>query len=380
MDKKNSVLIVDDEKANIITLTHILSPEYTIYASKNGHDAIELANKHLPDVILLDIIMPEMDGYEVLSLLKSKKETREIPVIFITGLAAAEDEEKGLGLGAADYIPKPLKPAIVKLRVHNQIQNSKTEKLENALLMVQAANRAKSEFLARMSHEMRTPMNAIMGMLQIAKISGEQNKVKECFDEIYTASRQLLALIDDVLDVSGMEYGTFKLVNSCFNVNAMFNDALYTARCNAAVKQQELVSHIDQSMPVSLVGDEKRLKQVIENLLANAVKFTPEYGKISFSAFLCDQDNVQNCDFVTLQIEVVDNGIGIPEEQQGEIFKIFEQVDGSFTRKHGGIGLGLPLSGRIAEMMGGKISVESELGKGSKFTFTCKLKREAAPQ
>ena len=119
---KNSILIVDDEKANIIALTHILSPEYTIYAAKNGQDAIEVTKQHLPDVILLDILMPGMDGYEVLSFLKSEEETREIPVIFVTGLGSAENEEKGLTLGAADYVSKPISPAIVKLRVRNQIQ------------------------------------------------------------------------------------------------------------------------------------------------------------------------------------------------------------------------------------------------------------------
>ena len=120
--KKNSVLIVDDEKSNIIALTHILSAEYTVYFAKNGPDAIELAEKFLPDVILLDILMPGMDGYEVISRLKKGNKTNEIPVIFITGLTGVEEEEKGLSLGAVDYISKPFSASIVKLRVHNQMQ------------------------------------------------------------------------------------------------------------------------------------------------------------------------------------------------------------------------------------------------------------------
>jgi len=123
MDKdKNSILIVDDENINILTLTHLLKPEYTVYAAKNGQYAITVAKKQLPDVILLDVIMPEMDGYEVLSLLKKDEETRKIPVIFITGLVNAEDEKKGLDLGAVDYIRKPLKDDIVKQKIRNQIQ------------------------------------------------------------------------------------------------------------------------------------------------------------------------------------------------------------------------------------------------------------------
>ena len=120
--KKNSVLVVDDESANIMALTHILSPSYTVYAAKNGSDAIQASEKYLPDVIMLDIVMPEMDGYEVMNALKSSEVTREIPVIFISGLNNAEDEEKGFNMGAADYISRPFSPAIVKLRVRNQIR------------------------------------------------------------------------------------------------------------------------------------------------------------------------------------------------------------------------------------------------------------------
>ena len=120
--EKNSLLIVDDEKINLLTLKQILGDEYTIYTAKNGQEAIESAKKHLPDLILLDILMPDMNGYEVLTIVKSTKETSEIQVIFVTGLSYDEDQERGLNLGAADYITKPFNPAIVKLRVRNQIQ------------------------------------------------------------------------------------------------------------------------------------------------------------------------------------------------------------------------------------------------------------------
>ena len=120
--KKNSVLVVDDENSNIMALTHILSSEYTVYAAKNGQNGIKAAETYLPNIILLDIIMPEMDGYAVIAALKSFEKTKNIPVIFITGLSNVDDEEKGLAFGAADYIAKPFSPAIVKLRVRNQIK------------------------------------------------------------------------------------------------------------------------------------------------------------------------------------------------------------------------------------------------------------------
>jgi len=394
---KNVVLIIDDETANIIILTNILSPEYDVYAAKNGMDALMLAKEHLPDVILLDILMPEMDGYEVIATLKEMEKTQHIPVIFITGLNNPEAEKKGLALGAADYIPKPFNPDIVKLRVQIQIKLvnhiraleerdemerqlniikdleagliTAKEQAEHSRGLAEHSSRAKSEFLSRMSHEMRTPMNAIMGMLQILKVKGIPENLKEYISEISTASNHLLLMINDVLDVTGMEYGVFKLSSEPFNPVDLFKDILDTEEYNVSQKKQTLTSFIDPAIPPMLIGDEKRLRQIIANLIANAVKYTPDQGEISFNARKLNEDDGA----FMLQIEVSDNGIGISDEHLSDLFQLFEQVDGSNTRKHGGIGIGLALSKRIVEMMGGDIWVESELNKGSKFTFTCRL-------
>jgi len=392
---KNVILIIDDETANIMALTSILSTDYDVYAAKNGMDAIILAEEHLPDIILLDVIMPDMDGYEVIAELKNLETTKHIPVIFITGLNNPDAEKKGLALGAADYIPKPFNPDIVKLRVQIQIKlvnhiraleerdemerqlnlireleaglRTAKEQAEYSRGLAEHSSRAKSEFLSRMSHEMRTPMNAIMGMLQILKVRGIPDNLKDYIHEISKASNHLLVMINDVLDVSGMEYGVFKLVNEPFNANKVFKDALESEEYNASQKNQSLITDIDPSIPETLYGDSKRLKQITANLLANAVKFTPEAGEIRFNVIkLCeDSDNA------LLQIEVSDNGIGISEEEQNNLFQLFEQIDGGNTRKHGGIGIGLALSKRIVDLMGGKIWVESEQDKGAKFTFTC---------
>jgi len=152
----------------------------------------------------------------------------------------------------------------------------------------------------------------------------------------------------------------------------MFKDILQTARYNASEKQQTINFKIDPTIPESMIGDEKRLKQVAANLLANAIKFTPEQGEIVFEIRVINSDK----GIITLQVTVADNGIGISKEQQDKLFVIFEQVDGSLTRRYGGIGIGLALSKRIIEMMGGKIWVESELDKGAAFHFTCKLQKK----
>ena len=371
--RKNGVLIVDDENTNIMALTHILSADYTVYAAKSGKKGIEAAEKYLPDVILLDIIMPEMDGYAVIAALKNNEKTKNIPVIFITGLSNADDEEKGLSLGASDYIGKPFSPAIVKLRVQNQI------KIINQTLLIieketaEKSSRSRSEFLSRMSHEMRTPMNAIMGMTALVKNTTENEKRNDMLDKISNASGCLLKLIDDVLDMSDIEDNKLRLSCSEFSFAVMIREILNKANPDIKKKQQSLTTDIDPSIPDTLVGDARRFTQVILNLLSNAVKFTPEQGSIQINAFV----RFVKEETLTMQIEVIDNGIGMSPEQQQKLFIPFEQADGGSDRKFGGAGLGLAISEHIVGLMGGEIWVESEFGKGSKFAFTVQMQLKA---
>jgi len=375
--EKNSILIVDDEKPNLIMLTHILSKKYTVYAAKSGQEAIDSAKNNIPDTILLDVLMPEMDGYDTIAVLKNTAETKNIPVIFITGLDDIDSEKRGLALGAVDYILKPFNSEIVKLRVDNQIKIVNHTRALAAKEEIEYLSRAKSEFLARMSHEMRTPMNVIMGMTQIIKMRGIPDHLTNYFNKIDTASQQMIRLIDDLLDITGIEYGVFKLTDSIFNFNSMVETLSQEIGYNASEKQQTLKFKIDPEIPLSLCGDEKRLKQVITTLLANAVKFTPDNGEIFFEAIVLKEDAPpKQPDTITLRIEVTDNGIGIAKDQQSKLFTIFEQADGGSSRKHGGIGAGLALSKHIIEKMDGTIWMESDLNKGASFFFTCKLRRD----
>jgi len=530
--KKKSLLIIDDERDNISSLKAILGADYTVYASTNGKDAIETAEEFLPDIILLDILMPEMDGYDVIVAFKNSEKTRDIPVVFISGLDNINAEIKGLALGAVDYISKPFHPAIVKLRIKNHIQlierlrqeelitkiahnflassntdilhastlrmvgefmgtstillfkidkNNKTlicesewinpelkldtrigdkiyfnnKVISNIINMVydekknffsssdpifkdldilqkkyinnyiampilikgnisaflvfsknennsewsknetdfaflvasifsvsyerdsiqyaEYLSRAKSEFLSRMSHEMRTPMNAILGILQIFDVSDIPHDLKENCDIMRSSANILLRLIDNALDISDVEYGTFRLSDSAFDFKTVVWDLLQAADNDASKKRQLLDCKVDSAIPDLLYGDEKRLKHVINSLLTNAIKFTPEEGEIIFDARVVNEEKKA----ITVRVEVTDNGIGISKEQQDSVFSVFEQADSSSTREYGGIGLGLTLSKRIVEMMDGNIGVESELGKGSKFYFTCKMMKES---
>jgi len=246
------------------------------------------------------------------------------------------------------------------------------QEVTDALIDAQQANRVKSDFLSRMNHEMLTPMNHIMGISQIAKRQCESQSFSEHIIKIEDASRNLLRMIHGLLDISGKGRGLFEFTESVFSFDSVIHYLLSRIQNKADKKKQMFAYEIDKSVPKTIIGDEKRVTQVIVHLVENAVKYTPDGGKIHLSIRM--KNNIHN--FITLKIIVTDNGIGIPKDKQNNIFDVFEQIDGSLTRKYDGSGIGLPLSKRIVEMMGGKLWVESEPGKGSKFIFTCILKKD----
>jgi len=363
---KNTILIVDDESSNVLYLNRILNADYEIIAAKDGVRGIELANEYLPDLILLDIVMPEMDGYEILSLLKNAEKTREIPVIFITGLTGDVNETKGLALGADDYISKPFNDEIVRLRIRNQIKIIRQMHTIIAKELAEYKSRAKLDFLSRMSHEMRTPMNAIMGMTSVAQMEDDVDAIHSRLKVIDNSSRDMMRLIDSMLDVAEINDDKATLSCSDFNVKSMLQKVLGQINEQRLHKEQKLSVDIDASVPVSVYGDEKRLSQALGNVISNAVKFTGEQGHIQLKISTPEHDG----ETITLQFEVIDNGIGISKEQQEKIFLLFEQVDESQNRHFEGFGYGLFTTKYIVELMGGQIRVESEPGKGSTFVIT----------
>jgi signal transduction histidine kinase/CheY-like chemotaxis protein len=237
------------------------------------------------------------------------------------------------------------------------------------LSATEQANRSKSEFLSRMSHEIRSPMNAIIGMTQIAKAADDPERVSHCLTKIDNASKHLLAIINDVLDMSKIEANKLELVSEEFSIEDAIVRVYDMMSVKAEEKEQELRFNVDKTIPKRVIGDELRFSQVITNLVSNAIKFTPVGGRIDIVAFEIDS----NGDKHTIRVDVRDNGIGMTLEQIKKLFEPFEQGDGSISRKFGGTGLGLTISKRLVEMMGGKIWLESGLGRGSVFSFTAEV-------
>jgi signal transduction histidine kinase/CheY-like chemotaxis protein len=245
------------------------------------------------------------------------------------------------------------------------------ERLVRQQADAQAASRAKSSFLSNMSHEMRTPMNAIIGMTTIAKNATDTERKDYALNKIEGAAVHLLSVINDVLDISKIEANKLEFSPIEFNIEKMLQKIVKIIKFRMDEKHQKFTLNVDKNIPRFVIGDDHRLSQVIMNLLSNAVKFSPDHGGICLDVTLLGE----NDGICELRVSVSDNGIGISAEQQAKLFCAFEQADSGISREFGGTGLGLFISKHIVELMGGRIWVESEIGKGSMFIFIVKLER-----
>ena len=246
------------------------------------------------------------------------------------------------------------------------IRNEMTQNLMQAREDALSSTKSKSEFLANMSHEIRTPINAITGMTAIARGSDDIEAIHRCLKKVDAASQQLLRIINDILDMSKIEANKMKLAAEPFELLSVVQNVESIIEIRAAEKKQKFTVNTSSDIPSVVVGDDLRLSQILLNLLSNAVKFTPEEGEISLSLHLLSSSN----NLHSFEVQIRDNGIGISEEQQNRLFSSFEQAEKGTSKRYGGTGLGLVISRRLANLMDGDITLESEEGKGSCFTVS----------
>ncbi len=364
---KPKILIVDDSPDNLQVLMQLLKEDYAIVAATTGEKALQLAVRAPgPDLIILDVVMPVMDGYEVCTRLKANPDTQGIPVLFVTALSEVGNETRGFELGAIDYITKPFSPPVVKARIksHLTIQRLNQE-LQQKNSELARATRMKDEFLANMSHELRTPLNAILGMVEGLQegVFGDVNQGQvKALQTIERSGSHLLALINDILDVAKIEAGQLVLDIAPTAIAPLCQSSLAFIKQQAYQKQIQLETKLPPHLP-ELAIDERRIRQVLINLLNNAVKFTPEGGRIALEVSLSPAQGYQ-----MLRIAVTDTGIGIAPENARKLFQPFIQIDSALNRQYTGTGLGLALVKRIVELHGGQVGLTSEVGAGSCFT------------
>jgi signal transduction histidine kinase/CheY-like chemotaxis protein len=327
----------------------------------SGFLGCSVIGKNIAEIVFSNEIRPEQSFFD--NDFASEKVTVKTPLgVRICDMLLAVEKDK--------YNDTLCKVALLKDITENEY---KDKMLQKALEQANSASKAKGDFLSNMSHEIRTPMNAIIGMTAIGKSSHAVEKKDDAFNKIDEASKHLLGVINDILEMSKIEADKLELSPISFDFEKMLQKIANVINFRVEERRQKFYINIGKGIPSTLIGDDQRLSQVIANLLSNAVKFTPEEGSVHLDSKILSEEN----GICRLQISVIDSGIGITDEQKTRLFHSFEQAETDTSRKFGGTGLGLAISKRIVELMGGSIWIESEPGKGSKFIFTVLLKNGA---
>jgi two-component system, sensor histidine kinase len=400
VQSKVNILLVDDVPANLLALEAMLEGlGHNLVCARSGPEALKLLLDREFAMVLLDVEMPGMDGFETATFIRAREETRHTPIIFLTAAQRSSDQIfRGYAVGAVDYMLKPLVPEILRSKVTSfaelalktQLVEQQARQLERALAVeqqqaaelerknleleeerrrVELQSKAKSVFLAGMSHELRTPLNAIIGFSELMTqgIAGPLNERQQEFvGHVLASGRHLLNLVNDVLDLSKVEAGRMTLDRQWSALPAIVQ-AVQGVVGGLAVKQGvSLQIQMPDDLPAVLC-DPVRIKQVLYNLLSNGIKFTPRNGRVSLVVRRAGD---------WIELEVADTGIGIAEKDLPRLFREFEQIQTATGSKPEGTGLGLALTRRLLALHGGTVSARSTVGQGSTFTVRLPIQSE----
>ena len=385
------ILAIDDTPANLLVLATALSSRFTFQLASNGPDGLVLAAANPPDLVLLDVMMPGMNGYEVCRRMKADPLLNSVPVIFVTALTDAGSEMSGLELGASDYITKPINVDIALQRINNMLEREslrlqcemqrnelervvaeRTRSLQAANTQLQAeksaadaVSQAKSAFLANVSHELRTPLNVILGMTTLIKRNPTHASIPDKTGKIEAAGRSLLGMVESLLDIARKEGDIVLEEARPFDVRALLQDLAAEHAEHASRKGLRFTVEAAADVPASLSGCSQRIRDILVPIIGNAIKFS-DSGMITLRAEMADAKDAG----AQLGLLVRDQGVGIPAEKLPHVFEAFVIGDDASTRIRGGAGLGLTLARSFAERAGGQLGVESTPGEGSCFRLT----------
>jgi len=373
-----TLLIVDDDPVMRSLMRDTLEDDgFEVIEAENGAEACERCDETLPALIVVDAMMPVMDGFELCRALRARLETAQTPILMATGLDDSGSIARAFEVGATDFIAKPLNWLMLSQRVRYMLRAARAadelrenqERLIAARDAAEAANKAKSQFLANMGHELRTPLNAIIGFASIMH-EGMRGPLDAVYVDdakiIVDRGMHLLAVINDILDIARAESHSLNLAEDMVDIAEIVRASAATVTEWARQGEVTCTYDLEPGLP-AVWADGRKLQQVIANLLSNAVKFTPAGGRITLSAVREANGG--------MAIRITDTGIGIAPEQIEVALSPFGQVDGSITRKYEGVGLGLPLAKHLVELHDGALQIDSTLGEGTTVTIRLPAKR-----
>lgn len=374
---QRQVLVVDDIEANRKLLTYRLEEQgHIVTTANNGIEALEAVRQQAFDLILLDIMMPKMDGYAVLQRLKADNTLRHIPVVVISALDEMDSMVGCIEMGAEDYLIKPFNPVLLKARVNACLDKKLAhdrethifEQLQQSYSQLQALEEWRDDMTHMIIHDLRTPLTSVMMSMQTLEVVGDINQEqREIMEMAITGGETLLGMINDLLDIEKINSGSLQLDYTTFDVAHFVASSVAQVASLLKEKNLSLIEQVEKDS-FTISADENKLRRTLVNLLGNAIKFTPSGGTVTIDARRDEEGRA-------LRVSVIDTGEGIPSQWLTRIFDKFGQVQSRKEGRMASTGLGLTFCKAAVEAHGGQIAAESELGKGSTFYFNIPLEQ-----